>query len=138
VTGYLDSSVLLRKLFGEPNSYSQFDQFSTLISSSLLKTECLRVFSRLRLSGTVSQENLLALQTSLQTLLQSVNLIAVSQEILDRAGEDFPAPLKTLDAIHYSTFLNFRALTGEETILLTHDIALARTARAMGLPAEGC
>lgn len=134
---YIDSSVVLRKLFHEPKPFKNLSQFEKLVSSSLLKTECLRVFSRLRLSGGMSQDQLLELQGGLHTLIDSLDLISVSQEILNRAGEDFPTPLKTLDAIHYATFLIYQKLTGERMVLVTHDLALARTAKAMGMAFSG-
>ncbi len=108
---YLDTSIILRRLFNEPEPFKNLAQFDLLVSSALLKTECMRVFSRLRLSGTVSQDQLLGLQGSLHILIDSLDLISISQKILDRAGEDFPTALKTLDAIHYATFLAYQAAT---------------------------
>jgi len=134
---YLDSSVVLRKLFNEPDPIKNLSKFDTLVSSSLLKTECMRVFSRLRLTGAASQEQLLTIQGSLHTLIDSIDLIFVSQEILDKAGEDFPTPLKTLDALHYATFLIYQKTIGEPVTFVTHDIVLARTAKAMAMKFAG-
>lgn len=134
---YLDSSVVLRKLFNEPNPFIGLSQFKTLVSSALLKTECMRVFSRLRISETLPQDELLILQGNLHTLIESLDLISVSQEILDRAGEDFPTPLKTLDALHFATFSIYQKSVQDPVTLITHDIALARTAKAMGMAFAG-
>ena len=134
---YLDSSVVLRKIFNEPEPFKNLAQFDSIVSSALLKTECMRVFSRLRLSGVVSQDQLLNLQGGLHILIDSLDVIFLTQEILDRAGEDFPTPLKTLDAIHYATFLIYQKSILDSVTLVTHDLALARTAKAMGMAFAG-
>src|SRR3954469_24988089 len=110
---YLDSSVVLRKVLGESDPFENLSQFDRVVSSFLLKTECLRVFSRLRHLRSIPEDQLLTLQGGLHSLVKSIDLILVSQEILDRAGEDFPTPLKTLDAIHFATFMLFQKSVAE-------------------------
>lgn len=134
---YLDSSVVLRILFSEPQPFKEFGGFDKLVSSALLRAECLRVLSRLRLCGAVSPEQLLAVQAALHEILRSVTLYAITSEILQRAGDDFPVALKTLDAIHFATFLNVTKQAKSKAALITHDKALQETAMALDLKTFG-
>ena len=57
--------------------------------------------------------------------------------VLRRAGQPFPTPLGTLDAVHLATALLWRDTRGEDLALATHDRALALAARASGLTVIG-
>ena len=63
--------------------------------------------------------------------------VDLSPALLRRAGQHLPVPLGTLDAIHLATALSIGESTGEPFVLATHDRALARAARAVGLEATG-
>lgn len=57
--------------------------------------------------------------------------------VLRRAGDPFPLPLGTLDALHLATALLVRDRRGGEVVVATHDAQLAAAARAVGLDTIG-
>ena len=59
-----------------------------------------------------------------------------AEAVLARAGESFPTPIGTLDALHLSTALRIRDEKGLDAIL-THDVQLANAALAMGFKVQG-
>jgi hypothetical protein len=61
-----------------------------------------------------------------------MDLIPISSGILQRAAEPFPTLLKTLDAIHLATALNWAGQTQEPVTILTHDRPLSIAASACG------
>ena len=65
--------------------------------------------------------------------LAGITLVPVDQSVLERAGEPFPTPLKTLDAIHLATALLLNDDLGGGIVLLTHDRQLGVAALACGL-----
>ena len=136
--GYLDSSVLLRALLNQPSQAAEFRSLSRPLSSKVLKTECLRTLDRARLSGNLNEEEHLAALSDFYLAMESVELIEVSDSILERASGSFPVALGTLDAIHVASALAWRDAWGEELTLFTHDVALGRGARAMGFTVLGC
>lgn len=134
---YLDSSVVLRKIFCEENQVMGLERFDAFVSSALLKTECLCVLSRVRRSKDSSEEEIALIQSSLFYLIKSITLIGISTDVLDRAGEDFPVYLKTLDAIHLATFLLYAKEASAPLTLITHDQALGQAALALGFSVLG-
>lgn len=70
----------------------------------------------------------------LRTFARRCELVAVSDEVLERAARPFPVePIRTLDAIHLSSI----ELLGESPQLLmvvTRDNRVASNATAMGHP----
>jgi hypothetical protein len=64
--------------------------------------------------------------------LAGIALAPVDQIVLRRAGEPFPTPIKTLDAIHLATALLLNSAIGG-IVLLTHDRQLGVAALACGL-----
>ena len=49
MTAYVDASVLLRLVFGQPDALAEWRQVRHGVSSALILTECLRTLDRLRL-----------------------------------------------------------------------------------------
>ncbi len=68
----------------------------------------------------------------------STQTIELSSELLARAAAPLPVPLGTLDAIHLSSALQWRdGHPDDEFVVATHDRALGRAARIMGLTVIG-
>jgi predicted nucleic acid-binding protein len=70
-------------------------------------------------------------------LLRSVEVLALSERILVRAGAPMPTVLGSLDAIHLATALEVAAARNGQLVLATHDEQLGRAARASGLEVWG-
>src|SRR5439155_12205408 len=104
-----------------------------------MRVECLRTLDRLRLTAGFPEEDLATARAAALTLLDAINLVELSPEILDRAEEQFPTLLATLDALHLATALLWQKSEGRVLdAFLTHDPALGRAARAMGMTVLGC
>jgi hypothetical protein len=65
--------------------------------------------------------------------LDRVNLLDLSHGALQRALEPFPAPLRTLDALHLAT-MDFLRRNDEPVELASYDTRLIDAARALGFP----
>jgi predicted nucleic acid-binding protein len=70
----------------------------------------------------------------LQTFMARLDLRPLQDAAFKIASQPFPTPLGTLDALHLATAMLYRAThqSGEHPIIFaTHDVELARAARAM-------
>ena len=135
---YLDSSVLLRVILGEPQRLAEWDDIDTGISSVLAQVECLRSIDRLRVQNAIPRRKYASLRAAVYDLLARVELVDISPAILSSASSSIPVPLGTLEAIHLATALLWQDLRGELLLLATHDKTLATAARALGLTTIGC
>jgi predicted nucleic acid-binding protein len=134
---YVDSSVLLRLLLGQPGALREWREVDTAVASTLLRVECLRTLDRLRLCGAINEQEDAARRNSLTSSLKSFEVIDVTPAVLDRASEPLPLPLGTLDAIHLATAFLWREEESADLVLATHDAALAAAGRLYGFPVLG-
>ncbi|MET0850886.1 MAG: PIN domain-containing protein [Candidatus Rokuibacteriota bacterium] len=134
---YLDSSVLLRKVLGQPGSLREWAAIRTGVASALAETECLRTLDRLRLRAGLSDAELARRREAVFRLLESIQLVEVTGPVLARAAQPLPTELGTLDAIHLATATLWREHTRGDLVMATHDAALATAARACGLMVVG-
>jgi predicted nucleic acid-binding protein len=137
VTAYVDASVLLRVVLREPGALDDLRSYDALLSSELLGVESHRTIDRLRLEGALSMEEAAARMRFISEWLEGIDLVLLRPVVLSRASEPMPAPLGTLDALHLATALVWRDRRGEVPVILTHDAALGRAARAFGLDVRG-
>jgi predicted nucleic acid-binding protein len=121
---YLDSSVVLARILVEdrrppPSLWQEF-----LFSSRLLEYE---VWVRLNARELHRSHGNVA-----SALINRVTLIELAPEVLERALEPFPLPVRTLDALHLASmeFLRGRSQTVE---LASYDERLTIAARALGI-----
>jgi predicted nucleic acid-binding protein len=136
---YVDSSVLLRVVFGEPGQLPQWSKVEQGVASELARVECLRAVDRQRLRASLSDEEVAQRHAAVHDALERLRLVPVSAGVLSRAAQPFPSSLGTLDAIHLATALLWQESDrGRLDGLLTHDVELGRAARAVGLVAFGC
>jgi predicted nucleic acid-binding protein len=122
---YLDSSVFLAWVFGEPRKPAAEFWQQRLMSSRLLVYEAWNRIHARRSPPEVS--------AGMRQALDSVTLLDLNTKVLARALEPFPAPIRMLDALHLATasYLagRYRALR-----LATYDRRMADAALALGLP----
>jgi predicted nucleic acid-binding protein len=136
VTVYIDTSVILRILFREPNPVAVWGKWDRAWSSNLWRVEALRNVDRLRLSGALSDENVADLVKEIRLVDETLAIYPLTERILQRASETFPTVVGTLDAIHLATALAIRELEPID-LLLTHDGQLAVGARSVGFTVVG-
>lgn len=133
----LDSSVVLRKLFGEAGALEEWPRIREAFASRVLMVEVGRVIDRSRLAGEIDDEQVEHLQRESRRLLRSIEVLGLSDRILDRAAGPMPTALGSLDAIHLATAIELVASRAPGLVLATHDRQLARAARASGLTVVG-
>lgn len=134
---YIDTSVVLRRATGAPDSLAVWSRIERPIASALVEVECLRTLDRLRLHGDGSEEVRVQARERTYEILQRIETVRVTDAVLLRASRPMPVVLGTLDAIHLATALLWIESTGDDLAVATHDRALARGARAFGLRVHG-
>jgi predicted nucleic acid-binding protein len=134
---YLDSSILLRRLLGQPGHLREWRLVRTGVSSRIAEVEGLRTLDRLRLQAGLPDERIASLREGLYRILGSLEIVEVTRAVLTRAAQPSPTMLGTLDALHLSSALLWRERTGKNLALATHDEALALSARAHGFKTLG-
>lgn len=134
---YVDSSVVLRAVLGQRGALSGSDEPGHSITSTLTRAECLRTLDRLRLEEDLSDDEIVLRREAVFRLLGSLVLVDVTPPVLERAAQPLPTVLGTLDAIHLTTALLWQEVEAEPVSFATHDLALARAARACGLAVIG-
>ena len=120
---YVDASALVKLVVPEAETAALHDElrrWPRLKSSALVRTEVVRA------AAVVSPK---AREVALE-LVESVDLIAVDQEILDEAARLEPPSLRSLDAVHLASALSLGAGLGA---VVTYDRRLQEGARRAGL-----
>ena len=134
---YLDASVVLRLVLGEPNKLAEWKRVESAVASALTEVECLRTLDRLGRSGALSENEVIARRAEVYRLLEGVEVVDIARPILRRASEPFPAPIGTLAAIHLATAIAWRDASEIALVMATHDNALGTAARSIGLQVIG-
>ena len=133
---YLDTSVIIRVLFGERNPLSNWGRWQKAYSSRLWHVEALRVLDRARIETRCHTKELIQLRRNIDIIHSCLEIVPASESILLRAGESFPTNIGTLDAIHLATALHIRESVTLD-VFLTHDRQLADAAATMGFSVAG-
>ena len=135
MTALVDTSVVLRKLFGEPRALAEWARIRDAFASRILLVELGRMIDRSRLTSAIDDAQVEQLQSEARRLLRSVALVALTDRILTRAAGPMATVVGTLDAIHLATA---QVLTNESGTALiafvTYDRRLLESAKAAGLP----
>ena len=133
---YLDASVLLRVVLGEPGRLRIWPKITMPIASELIVLESLRTIDRAKIrmdlpDGVVADRREAVFQAT-----ERFTLVPLGRPVLERAAQSFPTLLGTLDAIHLASALVVRDRF-EDLSLATHDQELAIAARAVGFEVHG-
>ena len=120
---YLDSSVALAAILAEPRRPSPAFWQQQLTSSRLLEYE---VVNRLNVRGLAVAANV-----QLQAVLTATHFIDMTPNVLARALQPFPVPVRTLDGLHLAT-MEFLRRQGQTVELATYDRRLEAAAVALG------
>ena len=138
MTVYVDTSIVLRRLLRQPNPIADWGAWDAAYASVLCRTEFSRSLDRLRLEGSMTDDQRAAVQEQFERYWLGIHRIRLEDEVLDRAERSFATIIGTLDAIHLASALVVQA-RGLATfdLLLTHDEQLGRAARAVGFMVAG-
>ncbi len=134
---YLDSSVILRVLLGQPGGLAQWRELRRGVTSALAEVECLRTLDRLRIAGGIAETEIAERRHAVYQIMESLEVVEPSRSVLARASQPLPTTLGTLDAIHLATAQLWHEYSGEPLLMATHDTALALAARAVGMTVIG-
>lgn len=134
---YLDSSVVLRVLLRHPARLEEWPGLARGIGSAVLEVECLRVIDRMQLLGMLATPESLEARAGLYRLLDEIELVELTPEVLRRAGQPFGSALGALDALHLASLEVWREARRVVPVLATHDRHLADAARAIGYDTIG-
>lgn len=133
---YVDSSVLLRVILGEPDPLDIWSTITNPVSSELIRLECLRTIDRARVRLGLDDRQIANYRADVLEAIDAFSLVALDSIVLERAAEPFPTALGSLDAIHLAS-----ALLARETLdglaFATHDDELGTAARATGFEVHG-
>ena len=122
---YLDTSVALAQLLAEDRVPPAELWEEELVSSRLMQYE---LWNRLHAFGEAGRTG-----DAARTLTGRVHWIEMRTKVLERLLHPFPAPVRTLDAIHLASAL-FLTTREAEVAIATYDDRMARVGEAMGIP----
>jgi hypothetical protein len=121
---YLDTSVALAELFAEDRRPPDALWREPLVSSRMLEYE---LWSRVHARGSATTHG-----DAVRELLARVSLVELAPTVLARALDPFPAPIRTLDALHLAT-VDFLATRRQRVALATYDARMRACAEKLGL-----
>jgi predicted nucleic acid-binding protein len=133
---YLDSSVVLRVLFGQADSLATWRSIDRALSSELIRVECLRAIDRLRIRERLDERTIGRQRAAMIETLQAIEMVALDGPVLDRASDPFPTSIGTLDAIHLASALAIRDQV-PSMAFATHDDRLGLAAASVGFEVHG-
>jgi hypothetical protein len=122
---YLDTSVALAQLFAEDRRPPEDLWQKPLTASRLLQYE---MWNRVNARGLEATHG-----DAVRELLNGVSYVELAPQILARALQPFPVPVRTLDALHLAT-LDFLHGRGQSIELASYDTRLVAAARSLSLP----
>lgn len=121
---YLDASVVLAYLFGEARQPPTGLWAETLVTSRLTQYE---VWTRIHAHGLAS-----VLGEATRLVLHRLALLELTPNVLARALEPFPEPVRTLDALHLAS-LEFLRSQEPRLRLAAYDPRLLQAAFTLGI-----
>lgn len=122
---YVDSSVALSRLLFETRAPAIEFWLQRLASSRLLEYE---IWNRLH-----AYERDGSNDPAARRLLMGIELYEMERQVLARALEPWPTPLRILDALHLAT-ADYLRQQGEPIELASYDHQLIAASRAIGIP----
>lgn len=134
---YLDSSVILRIVLGQPSALKEWRTVERGVASALVEVECLRTLDRLRLAAGLDDQEIAVRREAVFRLVEAIEIVDPTRTVLTRASQPLPTALGTLDAVHLASALLWKERSGVELVMATHDEALAVAAQATGLRVVG-
>jgi len=121
---YLDTSVALAHLLAEDRAPPAELWREPLVASRLLEYELWVRLQALDLMATHGE--------SARSVLEQVAMLELITPVLERAAAPFPAPVRTLDALHLAS-ADFLRQQGAAVRVASYDRRLLAAAQAMGL-----
>jgi predicted nucleic acid-binding protein len=129
---YIDTSVVMRIVLNDPHQLPEWSELRDVVSSRLLQVEALRALDQLWHRGKLTHDTFAEKAARFRSFLPRIEILPLNDEVFDRASLPLPTELGTLDCLHLATAILYRASRRKTSLLFaTHDLQLARAARAM-------
>jgi predicted nucleic acid-binding protein len=122
---YIDTSVVLAHLLAEDRTPPPRLWLEPLVASRLLHFE---TWTRIHAKGLAVSHG-----EALRANLARIAVIEMQPFVLQRACEPFPAPVRTLDALHLAA-IEFLRTHGQTVALASYDQRMKDAARALSIP----
>ena len=134
---YIDTSVLVRILFGQKNTWKEWGKWKKAYTSTLERVECRRVTDRFRLELAWNDHTVAHVGNEVRRLESFLTRIAITNSVMERAAMPMPTTIKTLDAIHLASAILLRERRHPNLIFVSHDQQQIRAAQALGFECVG-
>lgn len=121
---YLDTSVALAELYAEDRRAPDSLWREPLVASRLLEYE---LWNRVNARGDAETHG-----DAVREILARVALVELAPTVLARALDPFPAPVRTLDALHLAT-AHHLVERSQKLTLATYDERMRTCARKLGI-----
>jgi predicted nucleic acid-binding protein len=130
---YIESSALVAAVLErDAEAMSQIHEIGRRVASALTFAESSRAVIRARVRRQITPGEERAALRELRTVEAQSTVLAITRDVLTRAGKLFPVePVRALDAIHLAT-LESLGETPPLVTVVTRDDRIARNARALG------
>ena len=122
---YIDTSVALAHLLAEDRGPPTDLWEGRLVASRLIEYE---IWTRLHAYKLGESHGEAA-----HGIIERIALVELAPPVVERALDEFPCPVRTLDALHLAT-LYFLWHQGQPIKLASYDHRMVDAARAMGMP----
>jgi uncharacterized protein with PIN domain len=138
MTIYVETSAVLRWLFGEPDAdaiASAIDGAERVVSSALTVVETNRALIRAGNQGLITPGDGERLTGDFAAASVQWPILSISESIAARAGRPFPRePVRSLDAIHLASALEFLRIY-PDLRMLSFDERILKNLGPLGIPA---
>jgi predicted nucleic acid-binding protein len=135
-TIYLESSAFLAWVLSEPRAAEvkeAIEAAPAVVTSELTVVETHRALVRAESQSTLTEGDAQRLRGMLRRVTDSWIRMEIFEEVLARAARPFPVePVRTLDALHLATALEF-AQAFPDLRILSYDDRILANARPLGL-----
>ena len=134
---YVETSALLRWLFSESDAETiahSINSATGVVTSVLTMMESERIIIRSHCRGMLAASGFQAAGRTLKNFSSDWELMEVSPLVRSRVGQPFPLePIRTLDAIHLASALDFSRVY-PDFAMLTRDRKILDNAVRLGIP----
>jgi hypothetical protein len=140
VIAYLDSSVILRPVLGQPAiDLTTVHGITATFTSVLTELECRRSIDGMRVAAGWRPARVIGATGLLREALAASTLLGLFPATIRRAGDPMPSVVRTLDALHIATALALRdrLADGSELAFATHDRQQGAAAASLGFEVIG-
>jgi predicted nucleic acid-binding protein len=134
---YIETSALLAALLErDAEARTAVGAHGRRVTSALTFAEASRAIVRARTTGRLTADEARAAVRTLVVFERRVDVVAVTDAVLTRAGRPFPVePIRTLDAIHLAT-VDILGEAPQLVTLVSRDARVRDNAQALGYAIE--